>query len=190
MRKILTKEFFDKPVVTVAEGLLGKFLVRRIGDQTLAVMITETEAYDGPRDKACHARFGRTPRTEVMFGEAGRFYVYFNYGIHWLLNIVTGPVDYPAAVLIRAGVPAQVASSKWQVAKPIQGPARLTKYLMIDKTLNRKPANKQSGLWVEDRGIRIPSKQILATPRVGVEYAGVWAKKLYNFQLVDNGIDL
>ena len=89
MNKILTADFFDRPVVDVAKDLLGKSLVRKIGTQEIHLEINEVEAYDGPQDLACHGRFGKTKRTEPMFGPAGHFYVYFVYGVHWMLNIVT-----------------------------------------------------------------------------------------------------
>lgn len=173
--KQLAREFFHKPALSVARRILGKFLVRRRRGKTLALMITEVEAYDGPRDKASHASRGLTPRTKIMFGEAGRFYVYFTYGMHWLINIVTGPKGYPAAVLLRAGRAAD--------GKDVKGPARLAKYLKIDKRFNGKPASRRTGLWFEDRGIRTKQSQIVAGKRIGVEYAGEWAKKLYNFSI-------
>lgn len=107
-----------------------------------------------------------------MFGKAGRWYVYFTYGMHWMLNIVTGPEKYPAAVLIRG-----VAG--------IAGPARLTKALHIDKKLNRKLTDKKSGLWLEDRGVKIKPAQMKNTPRIGVSYAGpIWSKKKWRFYLI------
>ncbi|MBI2035602.1 MAG: DNA-3-methyladenine glycosylase [Candidatus Liptonbacteria bacterium] len=101
MKKILKKPYFQKSTVVVARNLLGKFLVRRIKGKEIAAMITEVEAYDGFKDKASHAHRGKTARNAVMFGEAGVWYVYLTYGMHWMLNVVTGPKDYPAAVLIR-----------------------------------------------------------------------------------------
>ncbi|MBI2623488.1 MAG: DNA-3-methyladenine glycosylase [Candidatus Liptonbacteria bacterium] len=185
MRKVLGKIFFNRPTLTVAQELLGKFLVRKIGTKTIAVMITETEAYDGPHDKASHASRGLTPRTKVMFGEAGRFYVYFTYGMHWMLNIVTGPKGYPAAVLIRSGVTyhSPLITSKL-ISKLIRGPARLTKYLHVGKSFNGKIAARKTGLWFENRGVCINKKDILAGKRIGVDYAGAWAKKLYNFRFI------
>ncbi len=101
--KILSSKFFEsKNTVKIAKSLLGKFLVRRHKGKTAAYLITEVEAYDGFQDKASHAHRGRTERNKIMFGPAGYWYVYFTYGVHWMLNIVTGPKDYPAAVLIRA----------------------------------------------------------------------------------------
>ena len=170
MRRVLPASFFRRPVLKVAPDLLGKFLVRKVGGKTAAAMITEVEAYDGPEDKACHAHKGKTPRNAVMFGPAGRWYVYFVYGMHWMLNIVTGENDYPAAVLIRG-------------VMDCLGPAKLTKALRINRHLNGVAASKASGLWIEDRGGEIPPKCIRRTGRIGVAYAGKWARKPYRFVL-------
>lgn len=169
MSTILEQNFFNRPTLIIAQELLGKYLVRRIKEQIISLEIHEVEAYDGPHDLACHAAKGRTARTEVMFGPAGNIYVYFVYGVHWMLNIVVGPEDYPAAILIRG-------------AGHITGPARLTKFLSIDKQFNTLPVAKESGLWIEDRGIIIPRNSIKRTSRIGVDYAGpVWAQKPYRF---------
>jgi DNA-3-methyladenine glycosylase len=169
MNTILSKTFFNRPTLTVAQDLLGKYLVRQVKGQLVALEINEVEAYDGPSDRACHAARGKTPRTAVMFGPAGHFYVYFVYGVHWMLNIVTGREGYPAAILIRG-------------AGNITGPARLTKFLGIDKTFNAAAAAKSSGLWIEDRGVIVPRHLTQRTPRIGVAYAGaVWAAKPYRF---------
>lgn len=138
-------------------------------------MITEVEAYDGFEDKASHASRGKTDRNQVMFGEAGRFYVYFTYGMHWLLNIVTGKENYPAAVLIRG-------------VEGVSGPARLTKKLKIGKRFNGLKAVPKNGLWFEDRGVKIESSRIKRTPRVGVDYAGKWAGKLYRFLIIPGSL--
>lgn len=167
MRKVLSQKFFNRPTLKVAKELLGKYLVREINGKEIALQITEVEAYDGFEDKASHASRGKTLRNEVMFGPAGYFYVYFIYGVHWMLNVVTGEKDYPAAVLLRE-------------AGDISGPARLTKFLKIDKKLNGQKAGRQSGLWFEDRGIS-PNK-VTRTPRIGVHYAGpVWSNRKYRF---------
>lgn len=170
LKHVLKKEYYDRPVLDVAPDLLGKFLVRKIDGITHAYMIVETEAYDGPLDLACHASKGRTKRTEVMFGVAGHWYVYFVYGMHHMLNIVTGPVGYPAAVLIRG-------------VENIIGPGRVTKQLSINKTLNARKADTECGLWIEDRGVVIEPEKIIRTPRIGVAYAGEWAEKPYRFVL-------
>jgi len=102
---ILLRDFYRQPVQTVARALLGKQLVRRFDDGKAVGIILEAEAYDGEQDLACHARNGKTKRNEVMYGEGGHAYVYFTYGMHWMLNCVSGQDGYPAAVLIRAIYP-------------------------------------------------------------------------------------
>ena len=99
--KVLNKNFFNRPTLIVAKDLLGKYLIRRLNGKIKRFMITEVEAYDGFKDKASHASRGKTVRNAPMFGEAGVWYVYFTYGMHYMLNIVTGKKDYPAAILIR-----------------------------------------------------------------------------------------
>jgi DNA-3-methyladenine glycosylase len=160
--------------VACARWLLGKYLVRQGPDEAVeARMITEVEAYDGERDLACHARAGRTGRTAPLYAEGGIWYVYLCYGIHEMLNLVVGPLDWPAAVLIRG-------------LEGIHGPGRVTKRLGITRTLNATPAESSSGLWLEDRGVRVPGKCIQATPRIGVDYAGIiWSKKPWRFVLTD-----
>ncbi len=171
MRAVVEAELLQtKKTVALARWLLGKHLVRRFSDGRIdARLIVETEAYDGERDLACHARAGRTPRTDVMYAAGGVWYVYLCYGIHEMLNLVVGPPDWPAAILIR-GVDGAV------------GPGRLTKALAIDRALNRTPAAEASGLWLEDRGVRVPSSLVTRTPRIGVNYAGpIWAGKPWRF---------
>ncbi|HEY4502635.1 MAG TPA: DNA-3-methyladenine glycosylase [Candidatus Paceibacterota bacterium] len=170
MKKVLGIPFFSRPVLQVAPDLLGKFLVRRSGRHEVFSMITETEAYDGERDLACHARNGKTLRNEPLYERAGTIYVYFTYGMHWMLNVVTGEKGYPAAVLIRG-------------LEDVTGPARLTKKFDIDKRLNKKKLGKISGLWIEDRGVVVKKCDIKKTPRIGVHYAGIWAQKSYRFVL-------
>lgn len=134
-------------------------------------MILETEAYCGESDLASHARAGRTKRTEVMYGEGGVWYVYLCYGIHEMLNLVVGPRDWPAAILIR-GVEGAI------------GPGRVTRELAIDRQLNRKFSALESGLWLEDRGFKNPRNAVQVTPRVGVDYAGpIWSMKPWRFSL-------
>jgi DNA-3-methyladenine glycosylase len=181
MAKVLPKKFFNRPTVTVAKDLIGKYIVRQRRGKPVALMIAEVEAYDGPHDLASHASRGRTERTKIMFGEAGRFYVYFVYGMHWLVNIVTGPKDYPAAVLLRAGSYHDPTAKK---EITIYGPARLAKFLRITGTQNGKCADKKTGAWLEDRGTKIKPSHIVAKKRIGVDYAGhTWANKPYRFIL-------
>lgn len=178
MRKILRRKFFERPALEIAEDLLGKYLVRRIGKNNVAAMITEVEAYDGLDDKASHASRGKTKRNEPMFGPAGCFYVYLIYGTHWMLNIVIGPKNYPAAILIRGGI--------MKNGRRLVGPSRFTKFLKIDKEFNNKEANRKTGFWFEDRGIKIKKFLIKKTPRIGVSYAGpIWSKKPYRLVLTE-----
>jgi DNA-3-methyladenine glycosylase len=168
-RIILKKTFFERPTLAVARDLLGKFLVRKIGKKEIACMIIEVEAYDGHRDRASHAHRGETKRNRPMFGPAGVWYVYFVYGMYDMLNIVTGKLGYPAAVLMRG-------------VNEISGPGRLTKKLKITRKFNGTAAKKSMGLWIEDRGVVVRKKDIKRTPRIGVRYAGpLWAKKPYRF---------
>ena len=176
MGTILGQRFFDRPTLTVAEALLGKYLVRRDGQKTTALMITETEAYFGHEDRGSHAHRGQTPRNAPMFARAGAIYVYFTYGMHWMLNLVCEGEGFPAAVLIRgAASPAG--------APPLDGPAKLTRYLAIDRSLTGKRLGKRSGLWVEDRGVRVRRSEIVRTPRVGIPNRGIWTEKPWRFVL-------
>ncbi len=178
--EVLGKEFFERSVLEVAPELLGKYLVRESenGAAGIAHMITEVEAYDGAADLACHASKGRTSRTEVMFGPAGHWYVYLIYGRYDMLNIVTGPEDHAAAVLIRGVV-------------AYDGPGKLTRDLGITREYNTAPALPKkeggSGLWIEDRGYTVDAASIEATPRIGVDYAGPeWSQKPWRFVLKDS----
>jgi len=163
------KTIFKRPALEVAQDLLGKYLVRKIGNKEIALEINEVEAYDGPDDLANHASKGRTKRTETMFAEGGIYYIYLCYGMYFMLNIVTGEKDYPAAILIRG-------------AGHLNGPGKLAKFLKIGKSLNGKVAEPKNSLWFENRGVMAPKKLVQKTSRVGVNYAGpVWAKKEYRF---------
>jgi DNA-3-methyladenine glycosylase len=164
----LDSDFFDRAAEKVAYNLIGCRLNRVVDGRTYSHIISETEAYTGPNDRASHAFRGRTKRNDVMFGPPGTFYVYFVYGLHWMLNVVTGPIDYPAAVLIRG-------------VEGIMGPARLTKALAVNGELNGKIANEQTGLWFSER---LGPTHVLRSARIGVDYAGpVWSKKPYRFLL-------
>ena len=147
----LPYEFYHRPCLEVAPELVGKVLVHR-GQR---LRISETEAYCGVADTACHAHKGRTKRTEVLYADAGTIYVYLCYGVHWLLNVITGDVDDPQGVLIRACVEAE-------------GPGRLTKKLGITGAQNRKSAVDSEELWIEDDGFRC---EIALDKRVGIGYA-------------------
>lgn len=150
----LDYSFFHRNCLEVARNLIGKILVHHTETGEIRMRISETEAYWGTADTACHVSKGRTPRTEVFYADAGTIYIYLCYGMHWMLNIVTGDVEDPQAVLIRACVEAP-------------GPGRLTKALGITGALN-KTSILTGDLWVEDDSLRC---QILTDKRVGIGYA-------------------
>ncbi len=180
MKKLLGPKFFERDTLKIALELVGKFLIRRAGRKEVAGMITEVEAYVGPEDKASHASRlwrgspraarGKTDRTKVMFGKPGHWYVYLIYGMHYCLNMVTERDQYPAAILIRS-------------VFPIKGPGRVCRYFKIDKKFNARPATKKTGLWIEDRGVKINPRLIKRGKRIGVDYAGRWKDKLWRFYL-------
>jgi DNA-3-methyladenine glycosylase len=144
-------------------------LVRSRGKDLTRLAIVETEAYEGPHDLASHSAKGRTPRTEVMYGPGGRFYVYRIYGLHWMLNIVVGGVGEAAGVLIRG-------------VEGISGPGRVCAALAIDGTFYGKEVAPSSGLWVESPAAGEERVRILRTPRIGVDFAGpIWAAKKLRF---------
>lgn len=153
---ILTSRFFASPATELAPALVGKLLCRRIGREVYRLRITETECYFGEEDTACHAHKGRTARTDTLYAAGGIAYVYLCYGMHSLLNFVTGEEGHPEAVLIRG-------------VEGISGPGRVTKALGITRAENRLPLLKKNGLWVEDDGA--PAPELIAMPRVGIDYA-------------------
>jgi len=154
--KRVGKEFFTGDVLHVAERLPGMDIVMKHGEDQVRYTITETEAYNGMGDKACHASKGRTPRTEVMFHEGGVLYIYFVYGMHWMMNIVTGEVGNPQAVLIRG-------------AGEVTGPGRVTKAMGIDRSFNGESLITSQRIWIEDPGRIV---RVKTGPRVGINYAG------------------
>ncbi|RME86862.1 MAG: DNA-3-methyladenine glycosylase [Anaerolineae bacterium] len=167
---ILPRTFYARPTLTVARELLGARLVRLLDGQRLSGIITETEAYIGEEDLGCHARAGRTKRTAVMYGPPGHAYVYFTYGMHWCLNVVTEREGFPAAVLIRAirpieGIEVIAARRK---GRDTDGPAKLTQALGITGTENGLDLCTQaSGLWIE-AGEPVPDEAVTTGPRVGL----------------------
>jgi len=176
MSKPLSRTFFHRPTLTVARSLIGKYLVRENGKKRIAGKIIEVEAYVGSQDKACHASKGRTARTDVMFGPPGVSYVYLVYGMYHLLNVVTERAEFPAAVLIRA---IEVEGEL------IDGPGKICRTLDIDRSLNRLDMTEGRQVWFEDRGARVARKRVGTFPRIGVEYASSWAKKLWRFRLME-----
>jgi len=184
---ILNRSFFERDTKKVAQDLLGKFLVRRIGKNLFSGIIVETEAYIGPHDLACHASKGKTERTEVMFGSAGIWYVYMIYGMYYCLNVVTERKDYPSAVLIRALEPDSDLQFTTYNLRLMNGPGKLCRALRIDKKINRTSAMaKNSKLYFEDRGIKISKSRIVKAKRIGVDYAGKWKDKPLRFYIKGN----
>ncbi len=171
----LTQGFFARDTVTVARDLLGRRLVRNLGGERLSGLIVETEAYVGESDTACHASRGRTPRTQVMYGPPGRYYVYLIYGIHCMLNIVTAAEGEPEAVLIRGLLPREGVERMRRLRggapskRLADGPGKLCQALAVDRSLNGAPVESDE-LWLEE-GVGVPPKRILASPRVGIGYA-------------------
>ncbi|MGQ1785230.1 MULTISPECIES: DNA-3-methyladenine glycosylase [unclassified Saccharicrinis] len=165
----LGKEYYSKDAVALAKDMLGKTLVRRFGDGTeLRAKITEVEAYCGAEDLACHASKGRTRRTEVMYKEGGRVYVYLIYGMYWMLNFVSGKADHPQAVLIRS-------------IENVTGPGRVGKVLRLDKSFYGEDLMKSDRIWVEKEP-DVQSVVIRVSKRIGIDYAGeFWANKPWRF---------
>ena len=178
----LPRAFFDRPTLKVAKELLGKFLIRQTSSGLLQTRIVDVEAYVGPEDKACHASKGRTRRTEIMFGPAGFTYVYLIYGMYCCLNLVTEGEEYPAAILIR-GLEVNEETDAGVSSTRINGPGRVCRFLKIDRADNGIDATLGATLWIEDQGLPVSGKQIQALPRIGVDYAGEWAKKPWRYCL-------
>jgi len=171
----LEQAFFAREAPVVARELLGKKVVRRLGHKTLSGMVVETEAYLGQTDSASHAFRGRTPRNKVMFGPAGMAYVYLVYGLHHMLNVVTGPTGLPGAVLFRAIEPLQ-GQAHMQVLRQCDGlrltngPGKLCQALAIDRAFNCWNLVQGETLWLEPyQSIR--DNQITTGPRIGIGYA-------------------
>jgi DNA-3-methyladenine glycosylase len=185
----LPRSFYEQPTVDVAKQLLGKYLVRNHPQGVTVGRIVETEAYIGPHDLACHASHGRTPRTEVMFGPAGHAYVYFVYGVHYMLNLVTEAFNHPAAVLIRAlepidGIELMQTRRKTEKRRNLcSGPGKLCQAFAIDRSLNAADLCGDI-IHIEDKGEPIP--KFLARPRIGVDYAGKWKDKPFRFLVRGN----
>lgn len=185
----LARDFYAQSTELVARQLLGKYLVRQHPHGVTMGKIVETEAYIGPEDKASHASRGRTPRAAIMFGPPGFAYIYLIYGMHHCLNIVTEVEGYPAAVLIRAVEPIaglELMRQRRQISHKrllTNGPGKVCQAFAIDRQLN---AADMCGdvLFVEDRGE--PPGHVVATTRIGVDYAGPWKDKPWRFYVRDH----
>jgi DNA-3-methyladenine glycosylase len=187
----LEKDFYSRPdVIEISKDLLGKYLFTKKDGKITAGIITETEAYEGVTDKASHAyNYRRTKRNEIMYGDAGKSYVYICYGIHHLFNITTNKKDIPHAILIRAMKPAEGIKTmlerrrQTEVSKTTAGgPGTLSQALGITILDN---ATDLSGnkIWLEDHGIQVRKNEIITGPRIGVEYAKEAALFPYRFRI-------
>jgi DNA-3-methyladenine glycosylase len=172
---VLPQNFYLRPVIKVARDLLGKRLVRVIDGRRLSGTIIETEAYNGEEDQACHAHAGFTPRTKIMYGPAGHAYIYFTYGIHWMLNCVTGEVGFPAAVLIRALFPDDgldiIAAHRPGIPRTgwTNGPAKICQAFHIDKSFNSKPLYNPRELLFLEYHLEFADESIQSSPRIGID---------------------
>lgn len=212
MKKRISKNFYIQPTLKVAKELLGKYLVRKIGEEKFVGKIVETEAYIGPKDKASHAyRWKMTERNRVEYLEGGRIYIYLCYGMHWQLNFTTQKQGKPECVLIRALEPILKYKNLKEIKNLTTGPGKLCRWLKLDKSFNGEDLIKSKRIWLEDRGEKmnpsppqaagypvangtssfgpikrgaeIKKSQIKAARRIGIDYAGSWAKKPWRFYL-------
>jgi DNA-3-methyladenine glycosylase len=161
--KKLSRDFYTRDVLIVAPELLGKYIILESGKKHLSFMITDVEAYRGSEDLACHASKGRTSRTEIMYHQGGKLYIYLIYGMYWMLNIVTGKENYPQAILIRG-------------IEKISGPGRVTRKLEIDKSFYGEDLIYSKRIWITDNNIQV---NINTSPRIGVDYAGEYWKNIH-----------
>jgi DNA-3-methyladenine glycosylase len=167
--KRIARDFYIRDVLEVAPEIIGKNLIIKLNNNNFSsYRITDVEAYRGNEDLACHASKGKTPRTEIMFGEGGHLYVYLIYGIYWMLNIVTSVSDDPQAVLIRG-------------LANISGPGRVTKTLAIDRSFNGEDLVTSGRIWLEETG---DMPEYKTGPRIGIDYAGeYWRSKPWRYFL-------
>jgi len=204
---IIKKSFYGRNTLGVARDLIGCFLVRKYRGKIWRARITETESYAGEDDLASHASRGRTPRTETMYGEPGRAYVYMIYGMYHCLNIVTEKKDFPAAVLIRGVELTEVrphsslaarsdllnvgmdfrgrtaSRHRKQTDPNLNGPGKLCKFLKIDRKLNGWDITKGEKLWIEKPAQNFSKKNIVAGRRIGIDYAKHCKEYLWRFHI-------
>ena len=186
------REFYNRPTLKVARELIGARLVRILDGERLAGLITETEAYIGQGDLGSHARAGRTPRTLVMFGPPGHAYVYFTYGNHWMLNVVTEREEVAGAVLIRAIQPVEGIETmlKRRSGRDTFGPGKLAQALGITGEENGIDLTRRNGrLWIE-AGSPVPARLVTKGPRVGLyTVPEPWKSKPWRFMVRDWKLD-
>ena len=183
---ILPPEFYNRSTLVTARELLGMHIVRILEGVRLSGIITETEAYIGEQDQGCHAKSGYTPRTAVMYGPPGHAYVYFTYGMHWMLNVVTEEEGFPAAVLLRGIQPKdglEIISANRQ-GRDTDGPAKLTQALAINREFNNCDlCSAASGLWIE-KADPVQDECVTIGPRVGLyTVPEPWKSKPWRFRM-------
>lgn len=184
IRKRLGKDFFKRSTLKVAKELLGKYIVRKTRGKEIVGKIVETEAYIGPKDRASHAYLGKiTPRNIIEYFEGGHIYIYLCYGVWWQFNITTQREGKPECVLIRALEPLDRKAREKRIAS---GPGKLCQWLKLDGSFNGEDLTKSKRIWIEDRGEKLKQKDIVATERIGIEYAKEWAKKPWRFYIKGN----
>ena len=185
---ILPHSFYDRATLIVARELIGARLVRILDGVKLVGFITETEAYIGEKDLGCHAHVGKTNRNAVMFGSPGYAYVYFTYGNHWMLNVVTESEGFPAAVLIRAIQPIEgiEVMSERRSGRDTFGPGKLTQAMGITKSENGIDLTESAGsLWIE-AGVHVPNSRVTKSPRVGLySVPEPWKSMSWRFRTTD-----
>lgn len=198
----LTRNFFDRPTIQVARELLGQRLVRIENGVRVSGRIIEAEAYVGEEDQGCHAKAGLTPRTRVMFGPPGHAYVYFTYGMHWMLNFVTETEGRPAAVLIRGIKPQEgldiIAARRGHQPQKhwTDGPAKICQAMAIDGRFNGADLCAPDALIFVESGVSIPDSAVTTSPRVGLNSVPEPWKSMpwrfltteYNVKILKNGI--
>lgn len=189
----IPRPFFHRRTDLVARDLLGCLLVRESNGTRLSGRIVEAEAYRGEEDLACHAKAGRTRRTEVMYGPPGVAYVYFTYGMHWMLNVVTEKEGFPAAILIRAVEPIEGIEvmrrlrGMNEVSLLCKGPGRLTQAMAIQKAENGLDFCQETSSLRIESGIEPKTREIGASPRIGLgRTPEPWLSKRWRFYLKGN----
>ncbi|MFN3301436.1 MAG: DNA-3-methyladenine glycosylase [Patescibacteria group bacterium] len=188
----LKRKFFTRPTLIVAKDLLGKILIRKYRKKIIAGKIVETEAYIGPQDRASHGyKMKKTLRNRAEYLVGGHIYIYLVYGMYYQLNISTEKEGLPRCVLIRALEPIsfKIKKNKYNKLKfqLANGPGKLCRYLKLDKSFYGEDLVKSKRIWLEDRGIKIKKSEIVASKRIGIDYAGkYWANKKWRFYLKNN----
>lgn len=198
----LPRSFFAQPTLEAARQLIGARLVRLEGDRRLSGYITEVEAYRGEEDLGCHAKAGRTPRTQTLYGPPGHAYVYFTYGMHWMLNFVTEAEGFPAAVLLRGIFPTEgqelIASRRKNLPPALwtDGPGKICQALDIDRRLNGTDLCAPDAILYVETGLTIPDSSVTISPRVGLytvpePWKSIpWNFKVKNFESEFGGLSL